>query len=731
MDDWAVVEAEIGETDQKTLPGDWRDAYQASLNHRMALHVRQFEFCAKADDESCLLPDALAMRILERGTCSSSSQGEGPVGSVYNKARVSQSSSSLPRSLLVDSIRSLAKSCNTDADRFSTVLEALWTEESELNDLEQVIKLDRKDSILKVDLDLVSKRRFFERLNEAERAQLFAYAVTPKESVQRISEIEGHRRALELAASVGLLTGEASLNTALSFIKESQTLLQAIRRQPLIVGFVGSTAKPSKDHEAKEQAVAKMVRDRSCDSLQKQSGEACAAVREVCDRLKEKLLAGDQSKVTDLYVQAVMSAANCNSKGVRIACDRFQEKVTALCSDPASEPAKVAVGWLIGPKFEAQHRFSKDASFSQTAIQNGLNAVIAVPAWWRNVQITVRPSWRSGRGLKTRTSLQTLPSSIVALPGNILSITDLLRNTPKPQVMQSSQFTLIKGQSAQLLIQGWNLWRGTVVTVGSQSTSDIEVLSAMDGIIARFGPITEAIASDVPVRVWTSESMVVAGTASITKEAEDEEELAIKVLDSFVVEAGKIEVKITSGKAPAGYFRARLGLRQAGKVDEEWIFSGDAEIKDGKISVDLPALTSRNYPEGTKLDVTLQIQLRTAPGENDIHLTATQKPIYYPRADAARVSVSGSGTPGSVLTLTFPANAKLAFPGLDANTRIKFFQGATPASPLPESFETDKDPWVLKVKVPDLNDKGEVKISLDPNVPKLELSKSTFPDPKK
>ncbi len=193
-----------------------------------------------------------------------------------------------------------------------------------------------------------------------------------------------------------------------------------------------------------------------------------------------------------------------------------------------------------------------------------------------------------------------------------------------------------------------------------------------------------------------------------------------------VVEGGKIELELVASQALAGSM-ASIGVRQVGRVDQDWSVSDDIENSRCQ-NHDQFAGPERmpTYPDGTKLEVAMRIQ--TSPGAEAIFL-ADQKPIYYPRADAARVSVSGSGTPGSVLTLTFPANAKLAFPGLDANTRIKFTQGATPASPLPESFETDQDPWVLKVKVPDLNDKGEVKISLDPNVPKLELSKPSFPDP--
>ena len=60
---------------------------------------------------------------------------------------------------------------------------------------------------------------------------------TPKESVQRISDVLARRNATELALALKDVTGSASLNTMLSYFNQSDGLFEALRRQPLVVGY--------------------------------------------------------------------------------------------------------------------------------------------------------------------------------------------------------------------------------------------------------------------------------------------------------------------------------------------------------------------------------------------------------------------------------------------------------------------------------------------------------------
>ncbi len=75
------------------------------------------------------------------------------------------------------------------------------------------------------------KQEFRKYLRERER--VYAFAATPKETVQRISEVANRRSTIELAAALHTRTTKGSAEAIL----ESERLLHGIRRQPLVVGF--------------------------------------------------------------------------------------------------------------------------------------------------------------------------------------------------------------------------------------------------------------------------------------------------------------------------------------------------------------------------------------------------------------------------------------------------------------------------------------------------------------
>jgi len=74
---------------------------------------------------------------------------------------------------------------------------------------------------------------------EAAETRLFAYGATPKETVQRISEVLARREASEFALALQAVTGAASADAMLNYIRVNDALFHALRRQPLVVGFSG------------------------------------------------------------------------------------------------------------------------------------------------------------------------------------------------------------------------------------------------------------------------------------------------------------------------------------------------------------------------------------------------------------------------------------------------------------------------------------------------------------
>jgi len=146
--------------------------------------------------------------------------------------------------------------------------------------------------------------------------------------------------------------------------------------------------------------------------------------------------------------------------------------------------------------------------------QNSLSALVSAPSWWRKADIEIETGWLDNQG--EIIGAPVIFSYSIALPGDQEEVTSaLLRGgkRPKPSVENIEPMRVKAGEEARLLIEGLNLWRSTVVTIGAQRSKKIFVLPNMKGIIAEFGPIdlqaTRASKEGSPteVRVWTSEGV--------------------------------------------------------------------------------------------------------------------------------------------------------------------------------------------------------------------------------
>lgn len=98
-------------------------------------------------------------------------------------------------------------------------------------------------------LTVKSKENVVGSFDDALRKRSFpyCYAITPKELVQRISDVASRREATQLSLSLGFLMGSVGLESLIEYVRVTEGIFQAIRRQPLVVGF-------SKDYEKEENA---------------------------------------------------------------------------------------------------------------------------------------------------------------------------------------------------------------------------------------------------------------------------------------------------------------------------------------------------------------------------------------------------------------------------------------------------------------------------------------------
>jgi hypothetical protein len=84
------------------------------------------------------------------------------------------------------------------------------------------------------------KKRVKQTIDSDGSNQVYAYGATPKETVQRVSEVMARRNTSEFALAAQAVTGAASIDTMFSYIRANDALFHALRRQPLAVGFSGS-----------------------------------------------------------------------------------------------------------------------------------------------------------------------------------------------------------------------------------------------------------------------------------------------------------------------------------------------------------------------------------------------------------------------------------------------------------------------------------------------------------
>jgi hypothetical protein len=278
----------------------------------------------------------------------------------------------------------------------------------------------------------------------------YSYAVTPKESAQRVLTIASERRqkqlALSLLASSANGLDPATVTSITRAISESATQIEQIQRKPLILSF-----------------------------------------------------------------------------------GRGQPVET---SNNPEVPQGIDFGWIIGPKFVFADRADGEIKFYHAPAQNSLSAVISVPSWWTTIGLEIDTCWIDQaelpdlekikvRGLKKIIShglwgetelrarnyvldlcntgsadgehdvdidyLVRLPGSTEELPRKFGYEIERVPAISEDRPILAEFY--VGQKNASLMIQGQELWRSTVVTMGHQKADNIEVLPNMKGIIATFETI--------------------------------------------------------------------------------------------------------------------------------------------------------------------------------------------------------------------------------------------------
>lgn len=296
-------------------------------------------------------------------------------------------------------------------------------------------------------------------MNDLRADQVFAYAVSPKESVQRIANLASSQRARQLALSMSLASENVPLGTIAALLQQSEkddSFLQAVLRKPLVVGFA-----PPGESSLSSRSDPHSISDGSQEPPRD-------------DVATFGWIIGPRFDIADGGTPRFRHVASEND-------------VSAIISVPSwweSAAVKVRTCWVD----EREVRKILPA-------ESGGDPYAQCKGKFREEVHSIR--------------LPGQPTEIARKLG-----LDIVR---RPSVFNEVRMTVEAGHPADILIEGNHLWRSTVVTLNGTPADNITVLPDMKGIVARF----KEIAMPPPNRgleelwVFTSEGSSLAGWITV------------------------------------------------------------------------------------------------------------------------------------------------------------------------------------------------------------------------
>jgi len=488
------------------------------------------------------------------------------------------------------------------------------------------------------------------------RERVFVYAVTPKEMVQRISDVAARRQASQMGLSLNALVGAVGLDSAYDKIRDSQLLLHAVRRQPLIVGF------------ADRRNVVKKIDDKnkSINPIKPFEPES---------RVEFGWIIGPAFKLEE------DTKGLFGSTKVRYSFRQVnrQNALSAVISLPA---------WFTRVKFEVIGCW-RAAEVDGLDDCGDLSSVIDRFA---------SQDVKAFNDLEDGDSFTPLVTEIpVDLPGDIAAVTSFLvpgarHGDPErgrtPKVFQSEVIAnLTVNRKGRIVIPGVNLWRNATVTVGNQKSDRIIVMPDMQGIIAEFNQVLpppgwpDAQGSDQqPVVVWTSTGRMRAGLATLY--TSDAPVSRVTVRTTPYILGRELVLDVASSVLPTNFVNRRVAMRRhdpGGRTD--WGFADVSDINTALGEIKSRYETSNppcdNCVNGSIVEAAFAVQPR--PNAEEQFFKAQNLFVIYNSGPEAEIRVLDSDDAvqnnlpdvkvadlkkdGTAAKFILPMNAEKAFRG--------------------------------------------------------------------
>lgn len=304
--------------------------------------------------------------------------------------------------------------------------------------------------------------KFHEKLEELIKKQPpYAYAITPGEVTQRVSNARSAMTTLEMALAVHQ---SRVGNSSADLMTSTKETLDGLERIPLVVGFSNRV---------------------------KSSGQIGSP-----EKTKHVSQAPDTSVSPR---EASLSQPIDEAVGSPVSDGRSIKKKKD-CLDYWEEEGCATFGWIFGPKYRI---FSNSKKLEQAVASYDLAADVSFPGWWPIIPMELRTVWvenwdGTSHVLKpTDSTTRTFEVRIPLLtPPDLDSLTGALATESRGPWGQSPSTSVIKkiyppavsacSREVTFVIEGDNLWRDAEVYWEGIRGDEITVLPGMRGITAHF-----------------------------------------------------------------------------------------------------------------------------------------------------------------------------------------------------------------------------------------------------
>lgn len=440
------------------------------------------------------------------------------------------------------------------------------------------------------------------------------YAATPKESVQTISEVSSNRQTKEFLLNLNAIMGTAGIAAGLDAIRSNEVFLQALRRQPLIVGFTEN------GHIDKNDP----------------GDVACASCED-----------GNTAKGTELVFGWVLGPSFKLSDKTKVPTPTFRHSVSQRAvSAELSLPA-----WM------SQVRMTVETSWLREDGTAGLT-----------------PGGTVGT-TETAAAARSYSVRLPAQPAEVLSAIDE-RYLREPKVDAFQELRVAEDKPARVLITGRNLWRSTDVLIGSQRANQLTVLSDNRGVLASFDKIEspsgaftlEGRQDLVRLSLVTSEGSVIAGQVIILpKEAAAKPAEGPKAIEGVTtrIVAG-VDSKLVLPDALPAANDASVRLSSSKSVKLALLLDKTTLLNEDRKNL-VFSVARDKLPELTTGDNVKAVLVLSKPSGAVELLDLVKDGVFYESEDKTRAALSASraGPKKPVqITLKLPAKATQGFAGL-------------------------------------------------------------------